>query len=61
MKRTQVYSHIAEMARLTPERFYQHTVPELLQEQGDRLVREIIRGDTAQMALNIAKWEDENA
>jgi len=58
VKRQHVYSHVSEMARLTPQRFYQHTVPELLQEQGDRVVREIIRRDTAQIALNVAKWED---
>jgi len=61
MKRRHVYSHVAKLARLTPERFYQHTLPELFQEQGDCLVRAIIREDTAQMALDIAKWEDENA
>jgi len=61
VKQMHVYSHVAKLARLTPERFYQHTVLELLQEQGDRVVREIIRRDTAQIALNIAQWEDENA
>jgi len=58
MKRRQVYSHVTKLARLTPERFYQHTVPELLQEQGDCVVREIIKQNTRQVALNIAKWED---
>jgi hypothetical protein len=53
-----VFSHVAKLARLTPHRFRKHTVPEHLQEQGDSLVREIIRRDTAQIALNIAKWED---
>jgi len=59
MKRMHVYSHVAKLARLTPHRFYKHTLPELLQEQGDQLVRAIIKRDTGQMALNIAKWEDE--
>ena len=58
MKRMHVYSHVAKLARLTPLRFYQHTLPGLLQEQGDSLVREIIKRDTRQMALNIAQWED---
>jgi len=61
MKQMHVYSHVTKLARLTPQRFYQHTAPECLQEQGDHLVREIIRGDTAQMALNIAKWENEKS
>jgi hypothetical protein len=59
MKQMHVYSHVAKLAQLTPERFYQHTVPEHLQEQGDRVVREIIKRDTRQMALDIAKWEDQ--
>ena len=58
MKRMHVFSHVAKLARLTPHRFYKHTMPEHLQEQGDQLVREIIKRDTGQMALDIAEWED---
>ena len=54
-----VYSQVTQLIKLTPLRFYQHTLPGLLQEQGDQLVREIIKRDTRQMAINIAKWEDE--
>ena len=60
MKQMHVYSHVAKLARLTPHRFYKHTVPEHLQEQGDQLVRAIIKRDTRQMAFEIAKWEDSN-
>lgn len=60
MKQMLVLSEVVKLSRLTPERFYQHTQPELLKEQGDCVVREIIKRDTRQMALNIAKWEEEN-
>jgi hypothetical protein len=58
VKRMHMYSQVTHMIKLTPHRFYKHTVPEHVQEQGDRLVREIIKRDTRQMALDIAKWED---
>lgn len=60
MKQMHIYSQVTHMIKLTPHRFYKHTLPELLQEQGDGVVRQIIRRDTRQIALNIAKWEDAN-
>ena len=54
-----VYSYVTNMIKLTPQRFFSNILPEELQEQGDQLVREIIKRETRQMAINIAKWEDE--